>query len=68
MDPGTVHQQNPKYIDFQIKLAIKFGQNLKVFKIPIEGSKSDIIYPNGLSNGFPALQQLEIIRTVKGME
>ena len=33
-----------------------------------EGYNTDVVYPNGLNNGFPEEIQLKLLRTVKGLE
>lgn len=48
---------------------IRFGDKLShtVWLEP-EGYDSDLIYPNGLSVTLPAKEQLEMLRTVAGLE
>ncbi|KRX07283.1 hypothetical protein PPERSA_06898 [Pseudocohnilembus persalinus] len=59
----------PRYCPSIEKKVIRFpNKNSHQIWLEPEGLNSDIIFPNGLSTGFPLEIQLQIIRSMKGLE
>ncbi|BGO99314.1 Mitochondrial translation optimization protein 1 [Rhodotorula toruloides] len=69
----TVHVREtvkgPRYCPSIESKVLRFGDKLShVVWLEPEGYDSDLIYPNGISITLPAEQQLEFLRTIRGLE
>ena len=66
---GQIESSGPRYCpsieDKIFRFADKTSHN--IFLEP-EGFDSDLVYPNGISTSLPADAQLELVRSIKGLE
>jgi len=61
--------QGPRYcISIEGKVVRFAGRPQHRVWLEPEGLTTDIVYPNGLSTGFPPDVQLELLRSIKGLE
>jgi len=52
----------------RIPFDVRHGRNSFVHCYCLKGLNTPIVYPNGLSTGFPEDIQLQMLRTIKGLE
>ncbi len=64
-----LHSNAPRYCPSLESKILRFAdKNSHTIFLEPEGLENKAIYPNGLSNGFPEDIQLQIVRSIKGLE
>ena len=69
MYSGNIKSTGPRYCPSIEDKIVKFGERdgHQIFLEP-EGIDSDVIYPNGISTSLPYDVQLELVKSIKGLE
>lgn len=69
MYSGQIESRGPRYCPSIEDKVVRFAEKLahQIFLEP-EGLDDDTVYPNGISTSLPAEVQLEILKTIPGLE